>query len=919
MKRRWLELERLFHQSVTLDDRGQAALIAAVRDRDQSLADELAALLRADQPAGETAFFNRSPVPSPWRDAFVGRALGPFVLQRKLGEGGMGLVFLAEQQHPIKRSVAVKLIASLPNDAHMQQRFEFEIQALARLNHPHIAAVYSAGATEGGLPYFAMEYVDGLPLDQYCAVKAMEFPAILDLFGMVCRAVHAAHQQGIIHRDLKPANILVTEINGEPHPKIIDFGIAKKVYAASLDDERRDLRPTLVTEAAAGTMGYMSPEQTMVPAVPLDVRCDVYALGVILYELLVGDLPLGRETLSKLSWSHYVVRVRHQQPDKPSDKVLRQVDQGLRKKDRRWAKWWQRGDLDRLCLKALAIDPAARYQSAFDLAEDCRRYLGQEPLLAGPDGFRYQFLCFFRRRRRLALGGALLAMVLLATLGGMAYSLVRTQRAEQKALREQATTAQSVLLLNQIFASVTAQQHGNQALVADQLNTLAPHINSLQVQPEVRAQLNHAVGDAYRAMGRYVLAEKYLNEAWQLRRDTLGPYAEPTMTSFLALGLNKMKRSDAYSALVFFESLEKPAEINDETRLLWISVIMARARLTAELEDLHHLPALINPDGLLQTSSTNFAGDKSSADQSWYRQMSLLLSALAIERGDWKAAASFLHDLERATEPMGPDRHLYLEGLILFAEAYNNIRTRDLAQAKLINALREIRETYHEEHPMVLRARLVQCEIWMDGGQVEKALGDLCELAGVFSRAVDDEIMVLDWVALAHAAAVESGHPDWGRQVVAGYFAQNPPNQSLGFMGVRRRLFLAEVLMVENEASALDIACDAFGLLDDLGHPSPGTSARTAKVIGRMFAARGRYDQAEAWACVARSFAETMYGYSGIGSHPYIDDHLTAMRNNHNPGLAAEIDAMQAAIEDQSHNMKRFWFRLKDLEDELGR
>ena len=317
-----------------------------------------------------------SPAPDPG-------AIGPYRLIRKLGEGGMGLVWLAEQSAPVKRQVALKIIKAGRYDKSALIRFDLERQALAMMDHPAIAKVFDAGSTAEGQPYFAMEYVVGVPITQYCDENRLSPSERLLIFTIVCEGVQHAHQKAIIHRDLKPTNILVAEVDGRPVPRIIDFGLAKAI-------SQQPQGGTLVTRAGGlvGTPGYMSPEQMDPIVADVDTRADVYSLGVVLYELLTGVLALDAKQWESKPF-HEVLRQAHEEePTSPSTRLSNDPAAAAiaekRSTDPRQLANMLRGDLDWITLKALERDRARRYSTPAELAADLGRYLRNEPVIARP-------------------------------------------------------------------------------------------------------------------------------------------------------------------------------------------------------------------------------------------------------------------------------------------------------------------------------------------------------------------------------------------------------------------------------------------------------------------------------------------------------------------------------------------------------
>src|SRR5712692_3241288 len=310
--------------------------------------------------------------------------IGPYKLLQRLGEGGMGSVWMAEQTGPVRRKVALKVIKPGMDSANVLARFEAERQALALMDNPNIAKVFDAGATEAGRPYFVMELVKGIPFTKYCDEQRLSIRERLELFIPVCQAIQHAHQKGIIHRDLKPSNVLVAQYDGQPVPKVIDFGVAKAM-GQQLTER------TLFTEfgAVIGTLEYMSPEQAEFNQLDIDTRSDIYSLGVLLYQLLTGTTPLSRESVQKGALDELLRCIREQEPPRPSTRLSESKDalpgiSAQRQLDPAQLTRLVRGDLDWIVMKALEKDRNRRYETANSLAMDLQRHLQDEPVLARP-------------------------------------------------------------------------------------------------------------------------------------------------------------------------------------------------------------------------------------------------------------------------------------------------------------------------------------------------------------------------------------------------------------------------------------------------------------------------------------------------------------------------------------------------------
>jgi WD40 repeat protein/serine/threonine protein kinase len=415
----------------------RAAYLDQTCGSDVELRAEVESLLQALARAGD---FLSKPVapqavgPPPLVEG-PGSRIGPYRLLQQLGEGGMGVVYLAEQQEPLRRALALKIIKPGMDSAQVIARFEVERQALALMDHPNIARVYDAGTTASGRPYFVMELVHGAPITQYCDENRLSPRERLELFVPVCQAIQHAHQKGIIHRDLKPSNVLVTLADGKPVPKVIDFGVAKAV-AQPLPEQ------TLLTQwgAVVGTLEYMAPEQAEASAQGVDTRSDIYSLGVLLYELLTGTTPLERQRLRQAALGEILRLIQEEEPPRPSARLsdsgerLPEVSAQRRMEPAQLTKL-VRGELDWIVMKALEKDRARRYETASGLAHDLQRYLQDEPVEACPPSAGYRLRKFARKHRTALLTAAAFVGVLVAAVAVSTWQAVQATVAQEAAVK----------------------------------------------------------------------------------------------------------------------------------------------------------------------------------------------------------------------------------------------------------------------------------------------------------------------------------------------------------------------------------------------------------------------------------------------------------------------------------------------------
>lgn len=415
MAERPLSVDEIFAEALKLEGRSRAEYLANASAGDPQLRQRVERLLAAASEAG--SFLERpveqpETIDSPQTVECEGTTIGKYKLMEKIGEGGMGVVYVAEQVKPVKRLVALKVIKPGMDTREVVARFGAERQALAMMDHPSIAKVFDAGMTENGRPYFAMELINGAPITDYCDAKRLSIPVRLELFIQVCNAIQHAHQKGVIHRDIKPSNVLVTLHDGSPVPVVIDFGVAKATNQ-SLTEQ------TIYTRLhqVIGTTLYMSPEQAELSRYGVDTRTDVYALGVLLYELLTGTTPFDQDRLSRVGFDEIRRIIREEEPPKPSTRIsgLGQTATSVssqRNSDPAKLSGTVRGDLDWIVMKALEKDRSRRYESASRFADDAKNYLNERLVEARPPSLLYRTQKYWRRNRLAATFTTVLASVL---------------------------------------------------------------------------------------------------------------------------------------------------------------------------------------------------------------------------------------------------------------------------------------------------------------------------------------------------------------------------------------------------------------------------------------------------------------------------------------------------------------------------
>ncbi len=735
--------------------------------------------------------------------------IGSFQILELLGSGGMGDVYLAEQKAPIKRLVALKVIKLGMDTKEVITRFESERQALAMMNHPNVAKIYETGSTENGRPYFVMEHVPGEMITAYCDRHKLDLKSRLDLFMSVCQAIHHAHQKGIIHRDIKPTNVLVTVQDGEAVPKVIDFGVAKAI-------QQNLTERTLFTEQGRmiGTPSYMSPEQAEMTGLNIDTTSDVYSLGVLLYEILVGVLPFEERQLREAGIAEMHRIIRDVDPAWPSTKIGSMGEQATEKATRRGLtpkvlRKLVHGELDWITMRAMEKDRTRRYQSASELATDIGRYLAIQPVLAHRPSATYQVKKLIARHKVRSGLLALLVVVLAGSVVGMSIQAGKITRERDRALaaeQQTRTEAETAMVVSQFLVSLfevsdPSEARGNSVTAREILDRGAVRIGeTLSDQPEVQGRLMATMGSVYMNLGLFDNALELAEEAYRLRHSLFTGDHKEIVRSLRLL-------SELYT---YRGEFDKAEELNREALAMSRRVFGNESPVTADI---------------LQILAINLKEQNrlDEAEKAYREVMSIRRKLVPFDPVPTASSLTSLGELMRVKDQLDDAEALHREALNLMRKVGFDFHPVMKSCLNNLALVFESRESYNEAEEMLREA--LQIDVKLSGAHSPEYATTLSNLAGILKKTgkLDESIELHREALSVRQEALAADHP---------LIAASLNNLSTALLA-KGELDEAAILLVE----ALEVIRQAMG--ED--HPRVGI---TLYNLGKLENRRKNYSEA---------------------------------------------------------------------------
>jgi eukaryotic-like serine/threonine-protein kinase len=701
---------------------------------DQGLRRKVEALLSADErPLGFIQRLDGPPADWPDRTEDVPHVSDRYTLIRKVGEGGMGTVWVAEQHEPVRRTVAVKLIKPGMDSEAVLRRFEAERQALAIMDHPGIAKVLDAGTTSTGRPYFVMELVDGQPITEYCDSRRLNTEQRIRIFAEVCESVQHAHQKGVIHRDIKPSNVLVGEHDGRPRAKVIDFGVAKAVGSGLVAS-------TAFTQPGqfVGTLEYMSPEQAGTQQVDVDTRSDIYSLGVLLYELLAGTTPFEGQQLRDRALEEMLRIIREDEPPRPSAKLS--TSESLpslaanRAMDPSRLTRTIRGDLDWVVMKALEKHRERRYASANAMADDLRRYLANEPVLAGPPSAVYRIRKFLRRNRAAVAAASLVIVALAAGMAAAFWGWTAANRAAHEAQLARATALSRLKQIetgNKVLTSIfdelnpdSTEEKPLRAVLAERLGDAAGELMKGDISdPVAAAKVQHSLATSLLNLGfaeRALDVIQHIEETYQTH---LGAEAQETLSvqhsraaCYVAMG--QFDKALALNKQVLATKQRVLGPTHDDT----LNTMSNLASLYADMGKLQE--SAVETEAVLQLYRQRYG---SNHHDTLAAEANLAQTWLSLGDTD-RALKLMVETLDRRKALFPPGDIQIADGMNMLACAYAAAGKHEQAAPLVEEAWKAFRQDLGPDHPKTLTSAQNLCIFLMQLGRAEQALPILNEI-----------------------------------------------------------------------------------------------------------------------------------------------------------------------------------------------